>query len=341
LNKTATTAYENNFNLLRLVAAIFVIISHSFGILNKGLQQPALWYSNKHLILSDVGLFIFFSISGFLVTQSLFNSDTMLHYLCKRFLRIVPALAIVNVVCIIMGGFITTLSVGDYYRDKETWMYFLKNTTLVVNQFTLPGVFTPLSNNSVNASLWTILLEVKFYLLLLLAAYPILTRKWLFLALFILFQGARVYINLVGKTTIYNIDFDVYFTYGTYFYLGSLYYCFKDDIPLKWFYANILMAIALLTVFTIFQPITEAIFFAYCILTTGTSKAAISLKDKDFSFGLYLYAFPIQQLVLLCFGYEVNVWLHIVLSVAIAFILAVLSRYFVEKPFLKMKHKAF
>jgi peptidoglycan/LPS O-acetylase OafA/YrhL len=78
--------------------------------------------------------------------------------------------------------------------------------------------------------------------------------------------------------------------------------------------------IALVTVFTFLQPITESLFFAYCFLIIGNSKAVINLRGYDISYGLYLYAFPIQQLVLLYFGYSINPWLHIVISTAIALV---------------------
>jgi peptidoglycan/LPS O-acetylase OafA/YrhL len=173
----AINSSGNNFGVLRLVAAFFVIVSHSFGILGKGLQQPALWYSDKHLILSDVGLYIFFTISGFLVTQSLFNSDTLTHYLSKRFIRVMPALVVVNVICIILGVFVTSLPVSDYLSNHKTWTYFIKNSTLVKNQFTLPGVFTSLKDDSVNASIWTILIEVKFYVLLFYRRLPYINQE--------------------------------------------------------------------------------------------------------------------------------------------------------------------
>ncbi|MDB5250003.1 MAG: acyltransferase [Segetibacter sp.] len=330
---------NNNFGLLRLLAALFVLISHSFGILNKGLQQPGLWYKDKHLILSDVGLYIFFTISGFLVTQSLFNSNSLKHYLWKRFLRIFPALAIANLVCIIIGCFVTRLTFRDYLLNVETWSYFFKNTTVVVNQFTLPGVFDTLKDNSVNASLWTILIEVECYIVLLLTAYIVVIRKWLFLTCFVLFQALGVYLTVIHPMHIKGLNLNVYFTFGTYFYLGSLFYCFKDNIRFKWFYANILMAVALLTVYTFLEPVTLAVFIAYCVIIIGTSKAIVSLKGYDLSYGFYLYAFPVQQLVLLYFGYDINVWMHILISSLITLVFAFFSWKYVEKPFLQKKDR--
>lgn len=335
LNKSRDN--KNNFTLLRLLAAYFVLISHSFGVLQKPLEQPALWYNGKNIIFSGVGLSIFFTISGFLVTQSLFNSDSLKHYLWKRALRIFPALVVANLFCILLGCAITDLDLKDYLLNKETWTYLFKNSTLVINQFYLPGVFSNLKENTVNASLWTILIEVECYIVLCLGAWHIVARKWLYLSCFILFEALRVYTTVLNSFHVNGLDLYGIFTFGTYFYLGSLLYVFKDDIRFKWFYANILMAIALATVYTFLESITISVFFAYCFIIIGTSKAIVNLKGYDFSYGIYLYAFPIQQLVVSYFGYSINVWFHIAISALLATILGFLSWNFIEKTFLQKK----
>ncbi len=328
---------DNNFTLLRLIAAEFVLVSHSYDILEKGLQQPGFFYNNTHLILSDFGLYIFFTISGYLVTQSLLDSNSLKHYLWKRFLRIIPALFTAICLCIVIGAFLTVLPIYDYLGNTATWNYLLKNITLVVTQYNLPGVFNSLHNSSVNTSIWTILVEVKFYIALMLIANHIVVRKWLYLSMFILFEGLRIFMH-VNNLHLSYIDADIYFTYGTYFFLGSLFYCFKDNIPYKWFYANILMAVALSTVYTPFEPVTLSLFLAYCIIIIGTSKAVINFRGYDVSYGFYLYAFPIQQLLLLHFGYSVNIYFHILLSTVFSLLAGFLSFKFVEQPFLRKKN---
>ena len=334
---TNKTVFNNNFGLLRLLAAYFVLISHSFAVLQKPLEQPALWYNGKNIIFSGVGLDIFFTISGFLVTQSLFNSDSLKHYLWKRALRIFPALVAANLVCILIGCFITNLSLKDYLFNQQTWSYLFKNSTLLINQFYLPGVFTNLKDNTVNASLWTILIEVECYIVLCLGGWYIVSHKWLYLACFVLFEALRMYTTVLNHFHIKWLDLYGIFTFGTYFYLGSLLYVFKDNIHFKWFYANILMAIALATVYTFLESITISIFFAFCFIIIGTSKAVVDLKGYDFSYGVYLYAFPVQQLVVSYFGYSINAWLHAAVSAVLATILASLSWTYVERPFLKKK----
>ncbi|MGI8638189.1 MAG: acyltransferase family protein [Segetibacter sp.] len=329
----------NNFTLLRLLAAYFVLISNSFVVLQKPLEQPALWYNDKSINFGGVGYDIFFSISGFLVTQSLFNSNSLKHYFWKRILRTVPALAVANLVCIIFGCFITTLSLKEYITNTSTWTFILKNTTLLKNQFYLPGVFESLKDPTVNASLGSILIGVGCCLTLFFAAYFIVIRKWLYLACFVLFEAMRVYFTIFNNYHLESLNLHDIFAFGTYFYLGSLLYVFKDILPFKWFYANILMAIALATAYTFLESITISIFFAYCFIIIGTSKELIDLKGENFSFGVYLYSFPIQQVTVFYFGYSINLWLHLIISSVLATLLAFLSWNFVEKPLLTQKDR--
>ncbi len=329
--------HANNFDVLRLLGAFFVLVSHSFGILNKGLEQPGIRVSGYFIIPSEIGLYIFFTISGYLVTQSLLQSKSYGHYLWKRFLRIVPALVVVNFVCVIMGAFVGTLPLGEYFTQKETWGYFFKNSTLIVNQFTLPGVFKTLDDQSVNASLWTILIEVKFYLLLMLAgAATLLNRKWLLLALFLVFEAIGIWMK-ANSLSIKGFDTDSYVNFGTYFYIGTLLYVFRKEIIFHWLVAGSLLLIAFFTRHSLVFPFFLSVFLGYVVIGFGKSRAIISLKGFDFSYGLYLYAFPVQQVILLYAGYHFPVGLHILLSTIIALMFGIASWFAIEKPALKKK----
>lgn len=321
---------------MRLVAAFCVVVSHSFGILDKGMQQPHLVIKGMLITPSDLGLYTFFTISGYLVTQSIFTSYSYSHYLWKRCIRIIPALFVANLFCLVTGAFIGSLPANQYFTNHLTWTYLFKNTTLIQNQFLLPGAFTSLHDKSVNASIWTIVLEVRFYIALMLACIlSLLKNKFLFI-FFIVFQVAAIAFD-VKKPQIPFLDLNVYFTFGTYFFLGVLYKCYEDFVPFsKWFILPLLI-VALLTSGTLFQKLTFAVFFSYTILFIGNSRAVIQIKGWDISYGFYLYAFPIQQLLLLAFGYSINVWLHIVLSVILASAMGILSWIYIEKPALSTK----
>ncbi|HYH14378.1 MAG TPA: acyltransferase [Flavisolibacter sp.] len=327
---------HNNFNLLRLIAAFLVVVSHSYGILDKALLQPMLQMQEGQLIPSDLGLYIFFTISGYLVYKSLVASPSYLHYLWRRFIRIVPGLAVVNLACIILGLLVTILPASQYLASGETWQYLIINTSLIANHYHLPGVFTTLENKSINASLWTILLEVKFYIALLLGQMIGITKnRWLILICFVAMQICRLYFSIY-KASIPSMLPDVYFTFGSYFFMGVLYAYFPQLLNVKWFLPLTLLTVALF-LNTPFNNILISLSLPYFILKAGQSKPLLGLHKADYSYGLYLYAFPVQQMVLLTMGKEIPVIVHIVISTAIALMFASLSWHNIEKPALQKK----
>ncbi|HEX6915307.1 MAG TPA: acyltransferase [Chitinophagaceae bacterium] len=327
---------NNNFNLLRLIAAFLVVVSHSYGLLGAGLQQPLLPMREGRIIPSDLGLYVFFTISGYLIFKSLVASATYLQYLWKRFLRIVPALAMVNLVCVITGLFLTVLPAGEYLSSAETWRYLLVNTSLVANQFQLPGVFTTLEDRSINASLWTILVEVKFYILLMLAQMVGITRKrTLVLGCFAIFHISWLYFS-VYKVSVAGVQPEVYFNFGSYFFIGVLFACFPQLLKLKWWLPLILLVTALF-LNAPFNNSLISLSLPYFILKAGQSKPLWGIHKADYSYGLYLYAFPVQQMVILVAGKGIPVVAHIVISTVIVLIFAALSWHFIENPALQKK----
>src|ERR1700749_4903885 len=108
------TGRHNNFDALRLVAAIFVIFSHSF-LIAEGTQNNEwlILLTGNQSILGLTGVFVFFAISGFLVTQSFEQSPNPRHFLAKRALRIFPGLFVATWVSAwVLGPLVSTLPLG-------------------------------------------------------------------------------------------------------------------------------------------------------------------------------------------------------------------------------------
>jgi len=327
---------RNNFDLLRLFAAFGVLLSHSFGILGKGFQQPTIYYGSSRLIFSDIGLFIFFTISGYLVTQSLFNSKTIIDYLWKRFLRIWPGLVMVNIFCFVMGAMVTNFSVKEYLLQSSSWLYLLKNSSLLTMQYHIDGVFTSLRNTAVNASLWTILLEIKFYVALTLLRFHSFSSNRILLI--VGFAGICVVRAIQFSMDNKNETLDAYLLFGSYFYLGCLLHFYKKYHRFKWIYALILWGCFFIIPIQPIKEILLTLSIGYTILVLGNAKQIFDLKGNDISYGFYLFAFPVQQLVLLATGYEINPWMHILYSSLITIALAMASWHFIEKRFLLRKN---
>src|SRR5262252_2995814 len=113
----AAMARHNNFDALRLIAAVAVIFSHSFLIAQgTGANEWLNLLTGNQCMLGLTGVFVFFAISGFLVTQSFEQTQGPLRYLAKRCLRIFPAFIVILVLtAFVLGPIVTTLPPADYF----------------------------------------------------------------------------------------------------------------------------------------------------------------------------------------------------------------------------------
>src|SRR5499427_219997 len=164
-------ARRNNFDALRLVAAASVVLSYSF-LIAEGTQdhEPLIWLTGNQSILGLVGVFVFFAISGFLVTQSFEQTGDARRFLAKRALRIFPGLFVATVLsAFVLAPLVSTLWPSAFLSIPAPWKYVLGNTLLDQTVHELPGVM--FVNNSVgleiNGSLWTLRLEFLMYLMVL------------------------------------------------------------------------------------------------------------------------------------------------------------------------------
>src|SRR5258708_39200222 len=165
-------ARRNNFDALRLLAAISVIFSHSF-LIAEGTQnnEPLILLTGNQSILGLAGVFVFFAISGFLVTQSFEQTANPLHYLAKRALRIFPGLFIVTLVsAFCLGPLVTTLPLGTYLSRPEPYQYVVGNTLLDQTGHELPGVSVVANpvGLEIDGPLWTLRCAFVMYLMFLL-----------------------------------------------------------------------------------------------------------------------------------------------------------------------------
>jgi Acyltransferase family len=160
---------DNNFDALRLLAAVAVLVSHAFLIAegSEG-REPLMRLTGGESKLGLVGVFIFFAISGFLVSESYEKTRSPLRCLAKRALRIFPGLfAALLVAAFVIGPLATRLPLADYLERQAVYSYVVGNTLLNLTTHELPGVLfvdNPVGLE-VNASLWTLRYEFMMYLL--------------------------------------------------------------------------------------------------------------------------------------------------------------------------------
>lgn len=159
---------DNNLNLLRALAALSVLLSHSFA-LSSGSPATEPLRSLIGMTPGSIAVDVFFVISGFLVTASICRSQSLIDFVAARFLRIFPGLFVMLVLSVFgLGLAMTTLSPKAYLSSSATYSYFAWCLTLFRGvKYELPGVFEANPYRlAVNGSLWTLPYEVRMYAIL-------------------------------------------------------------------------------------------------------------------------------------------------------------------------------
>jgi peptidoglycan/LPS O-acetylase OafA/YrhL len=284
---------------------------------------------------------MFFALSGFLVAGSALRARALKPFLAFRALRIFPALSVeVILSAVLLGPMFTTLALSQYFTDPGFFRYF-GNIFGFVDMF-LPRVFAANPVPSiVNINLWTLPAEFYCYLL---TASLIVTGLFFRRAASTLLVAAVTaaflvasYTNQYGVTlrSLYDTPVVVY-----YFFVGSLFYHWQHRIPFGWaFFATASTAAAVALAFP------QAVFVAPIFLTYATVfLGAVSwpklplIQKGDYSYGVYLYGFPISQALIAVIpvlrGHE-NLFALLAGLLTITF--AVVSWHLIEKPTLSLK----
>lgn len=334
----------NNFDALRLVAAVSVIFSHSF-LLAEGRQdnEPLMLLTGGQSIFGIVGVFVFFVISGFLVTQSFEQTASPLRFLAKRGLRIYPGLAACILLCaLVLGPLATTLPLKTYFASGGFYDFLLSNLVLNVEHNGLPGVrFTGFDLGTiVDGPLWSLPCEIVMYLMVLVLGSLRLLRLWLLAPLLL------VGLVCLWRDTAAWPDFNFIGTVGwllAFFVAGMILYKLRAhrifDGRLALLALAGLAASVPLHVFLLLFPL----FGAYLVIYVALDRRFPVLRAArfgDLSYGLYIYGWPVQQALLYASGGRLPWWQLFPLALAIAAALAFVSWHLVEQPALRLKPKA-
>ena len=327
---------DNDFDAIRLIAALAVLVGHAFPL--TGLPHPPLVAGLK---LFDLGVYVFFSLSGFLIASSWARSRRAGPFLIRRVFRIFPALVlVVSVTTFIVGPMVSAFGAPGYFADRGSWAY-LGNLTLVP-VYELPGVFleNPVAA-IVNGSLWTLGPEFLCYLgvlgvgvLVARAARPGTWRLVAFAALGLVGATVLLVPGLAPRGSRDVLTVLVFFAGGAVLAeLGA-----RGML-------SVLRRLPVLVPLTLvwpaagaFLPEGAAVALAWVVLpclvvgwggrsTPGVRRAA---RFGDLSYGLYLWGFPVQQIVVLALP-GVPLAVDILLVAAITGMLAVASWWLIER----------
>ncbi|HYM04224.1 MAG TPA: acyltransferase [Stellaceae bacterium] len=327
---------ENNFDALRLIAATAVLFSHAF-LIAEGTEsnEPLIVLTGRQCILGLAGVFVFFAISGFLVTQSYESTGSPLRYLAKRALRVFPGLLVALLVsAFVLGPIVSSLPLAEYFRRREIYDYVVGNTLLDFSVNRLPGVLfvdNPIGLE-VNGSLWTLRYEFMMYLTV------------LALGLLRLLNWRSAVLLLVLGLACQQFDaLTILGTWGwmlAFFAIGMVLYELRDT----WIFDGrvALLALAGLVASVPLRQFIQlfALFGGYLAIYLALDRrlpVIPAARYGDLSYGLYIYGWPTEVMVAYASGGRATWWQVFLISLAIAAAAAWLSWHLVEKRALSFK----
>jgi peptidoglycan/LPS O-acetylase OafA/YrhL len=321
-DKASLPRDQNNYDLLRLIAAILVLWFHQNLLLGRptGLYLPLLLPVHSDNNVGILGVFIFFAISGYLNTRSILRSRSTFVFLANRCLRIYPALLI----CILVSA-----CIGALFADTRSYFTMGLASWCVKNSLLFFGYRTEVNGafelnavpRVINGSLWTLPYEVKLYLALALTLGVSRFNSWtpplllIFAATVFVLLGAPVEINWWWQ-------FVILFLGGSSIAAIESLYGLTTAIVAT-------LVIGALTIVSGNYSFILGILITSLTVASGTIRLPRILHPRaDLSYGIYLYGYPVQQALAI---YTDNFWLSFFMSLCATAILAAISWRFIEQ----------
>lgn len=334
--KELAVGRSSNVQFIRFVAAILVIYSHACGL---GAQADDLLQviTNGQMSFGKFAVSIFFILSGFYCTKSILRVQDSKKYFKARCIRIFPPLfAVVFISVFVLGLLVTTLSVQEYLGNKETYLYFLN--AFLVPKHNLPGVFENcVAYTTVNGSLWTLSVEFLCYIgLWLLFKLKLLSKKGTY------FSAVMMILAVFAIYTVSQISgiqvLSAMISPMLCFYMGCVLFIFGDKIVLNKNY--IILGIITIIVSSLLGLINFVLplILPYVLLMLILSIRQIPEKIGrlgDYSYCIYLVAYPIQQLFISLNGGNMSPYLNFIITIPFVIMLSYVINQTCEKPFIK------
>jgi peptidoglycan/LPS O-acetylase OafA/YrhL len=330
----------NSFNALRLLAATLVIFAHGYEL--SGRSEPLATHVTGGTTAGAVGVYMFFSMSGWLVTQSFASDPHLGRFLARRLLRILPAFVVTLLAMVLLlGPVVTVLALPEYFSDRGTHRYF-GGLLVFPLQHTLPGVFTrnPLTD-SVNGSLWTLAPELFCYLFVAtLGSLALLGPRAALVSLVAAAAGAGWLQGSSGPPPVLlYMNVKLLFELMVFFVSGALLWFHRERLVFSWLAVPVLAASlwafgSMGYGWWIVAAMLPYATLSVALLDTGTAR--FFDRVGDWSYGTYLWAFPIQQTLIWLYP-SLPVVHYIAAAVALAWIFGALSWHLIEKHALRLK----
>lgn len=330
---------NNALNAWRLMLAIGVILWHSWPLTGNTLP-----YLPAERLLSEVFVDGFFTISGFLITASWLRRPSLREFWVARGLRILPGLW----VCLFITAFVIApvglaiqrASTDQYFSSTAPIQYVLNNGIFNAYYAGIGGTPAGVPFPGVwNGSLWTLFFELLCYITVaVLGVAGLLRRRWTIPVLFVLAVCWTTYVSY--PTLALETWPQMLARFAVVFFAGALLHQFKDTIPASWSLVVVSLAIVLASGLMQNYRSVAAIPLAYTVIVSGAlmKNRRLNLR-QDLSYGVYIYAFPIQQLLNICGLGGVGPFLFFLIATTVTLPAAALSWFVVEKRALSLKSR--
>jgi peptidoglycan/LPS O-acetylase OafA/YrhL len=310
----------NFFDLLRVLAAAAVVVGHAWSLLGiRGVPTYA------GITIHHLGVYVFFSISGYLLARSWSRAPRPIPFMVRRVFRIFPALVLtVAVTVCVAGPLVTNATAAEYWGSSRTWLYW--QGAALMPTYDLPGVFTGNPSTAVNGSLWSLGPEFCCYLVLVLLG--LLTHRvsvWARAAIAIGLGMAIVAVPITGttRTTLIAVVF---------FAVGSLVAELPADLRLPLSLLPV-SGLALVALDGFIGLIGAWLLVPLMIVSLGERQSRFASwfhRGGDPSYGMYLWAFLVQQIIVDQFG-VLPLWVNIFVVLGASTVLGYVSWHLIEK----------
>lgn len=345
------TSRNNSIAFLRFILAILVLFSHNYVLGGFG-RDPLQVFSHGQQTFGGVAVAGFFFLSGFLITQSYQRSRSIWRFLWHRVLRIFPgfwvclfitAFVFAPLVCLLENGSLTAyLHAGT----DGPIQYLTSDVSLAMQQFGIAGLLVQIPYpGAFDGSLWSLQVEFTCYVALgILGILGIVTRyRFIMAGLTLCVWTVAITPHIVQSIQPLALLLVIFgrgpvFQPVVYFFVGALCFLFRDKVTLHWAVFVIASLIILVTLAIGGSGIVFPLAVPYVLLWLAF-RLPIRNFDRhgDLSYGVYIYAFPVQQLLATLQIYRDGLPLFLGLTCALTIPLAMLSWRLVEQPCLRFK----
>ncbi|MGZ9675112.1 acyltransferase family protein [Flavobacterium sp. GNP001] len=332
----------NNFDFLRFLFAIFVVVSHSYAL--TGLGETSQWLSkitNHQINWASIGLNGFFVISGYFIFQSLERSRSLHDYFKKRILRVFPGLLVVLIITVCLLPLLHRAG-NTIFKQVDFYTYLPRNLSLFGFQSTVAGVFNTNYYHAINGSLWTIRYEFSLYialgLLFFIKEKINKVRIFLWIVFFCMYLFYVFAMDRFGASKLATLQGYEFFNLGTFFAAGSALASIKFEKLVSVTLLVLSFIILILALYFGNYSLIKHLFFPVLVLCIGfTAIPFFSTFGKygDSSYGIYIYSFPVQQILIFC--YYIDVYCLIIVSAFISIVCGFCSWHLIEKKALRFK----